>query len=164
MNTPKDSTGAVVPLCSPFPFECENCGHKPTPKEVLDHRGDCAKCGDTVITYTVDAAECIVRLMANMELTNLTTPELEKLLLTDDGKGKKVKAAALAELKNRYRADLFTVEEIAQYIAGWTMGTFEEVAKVAEGVLHNARTQLECDQDGIAACKKRGSLFNPDEK
>lgn len=45
---------------SPFPFQCENCGHKPTAQEVLDHHGDCAKCRDTVITYTVDAAACIV--------------------------------------------------------------------------------------------------------
>jgi len=56
-----DSLGAATG--SPFPFECENCGHKPTPQEVLDHHGDCAKCRDTVITYTVDAAECIVRLI-----------------------------------------------------------------------------------------------------
>lgn len=52
----------MPPVGSPSPFECENCGHKPTAKEVLDHHGDCAKCGDTVITYTVDAAECILRL------------------------------------------------------------------------------------------------------
>jgi len=55
---------------SPFPFECENCGHKPTPQEVLDHHGDCAKCRDTVIAYTVDAAECILRLMANPKLSD----------------------------------------------------------------------------------------------
>jgi hypothetical protein len=45
---------------SPFPFECENCGHKPTPQEVIDHHGDCSKCRDTVSTYTVDAAEYIL--------------------------------------------------------------------------------------------------------
>lgn len=62
----KGNPVAEAATSSLFPFECENCGHKPTPQEVLDHHGDCAKCRDTVITYTVDAAECIVRLMANL--------------------------------------------------------------------------------------------------
>jgi len=69
----KNTKDAIPPFGaatgSPSPFECENCGQKPTAQEVLDHHGDCAKCGDTVIAYTVDAAECIVRLMANDKLT-----------------------------------------------------------------------------------------------
>lgn len=65
LGKPKSEATFAASAGSPFPFECENCGHKPTPQEVLDHHGDCAKCRDTVITYTVDAAECIVRLMAN---------------------------------------------------------------------------------------------------
>lgn len=47
-----------------FPFECENCGHKPTPQEVIANHGDCAKCGDTVIAYTMDTAELILSLSA----------------------------------------------------------------------------------------------------
>lgn len=44
------------------PFECENCGHKPTAYKVVELRATCEKCGDSVITYTVDAAECIAQL------------------------------------------------------------------------------------------------------
>lgn len=65
MNTVK-----ISPALSAFPFECENCGHKPTAQQVIDSHGDCEKCGDTVITYTVDAAELILRLTRN-------PPELE---------------------------------------------------------------------------------------
>lgn len=67
---------------SPFPFECENCGHKPTAQEVLDHHGDCSKCRDTVITHAVDAAECIVRLMAATERLNHA-----EILLSDLARG-----------------------------------------------------------------------------
>lgn len=49
------------------PFECDNCGHKPAPQNVVKNHGDCEKCGDTVICYTVDAAECIARLSAALE-------------------------------------------------------------------------------------------------
>ena len=24
---------------------CDNCGHKPDAQELIDHQGDCAKCG-----------------------------------------------------------------------------------------------------------------------
>ena len=41
-------------------FECENCGHKPKPQEVVDHDGDCAQCGDTVIAYTMDTALALI--------------------------------------------------------------------------------------------------------
>jgi hypothetical protein len=43
-----------------FPFQCENCGNKPTPSEVVEHNGSCAICGDSVIAYTVDTAEYII--------------------------------------------------------------------------------------------------------
>jgi len=43
-----------------YPFACGNCGNRPTPEQVLEHRGDCEICGDTIITYTVDAAEYIL--------------------------------------------------------------------------------------------------------
>ena len=43
-------------------FECDNCGYKPSMDEVLLHKGDCPKCKDTVIAFTVDAAERITQL------------------------------------------------------------------------------------------------------
>jgi len=46
------------------PFACDNCGHKPDAQEVIDHYGDCSKCGDTVKAFTVDAAEYILRSQA----------------------------------------------------------------------------------------------------
>ena len=49
------------------PFKCDNCGHKPALQSVIRSHGDCEKCGDTVICYTVDAAECISRLVAGLE-------------------------------------------------------------------------------------------------
>lgn len=68
--TPEVGQRLAAPPGSPYPFQCTNCGHKPTPQEVIDHGGDCAKCKDTVIAYTVDAAECILRLMANTEMSH----------------------------------------------------------------------------------------------
>ena len=43
-----------------FPFQCENCGNKPTPQQVVDHDGDCEFCGDTIITFTIDTAEILL--------------------------------------------------------------------------------------------------------
>jgi len=48
-----------------FPFECDNCGNKPTPQEVIKHNGECAICGDSIIAYTVDTAEYIVAISSN---------------------------------------------------------------------------------------------------
>ena len=45
-----------------FPFSCENCGNKPTPEKVLEHSGACEVCGDSIIAYTVDTAEYIIRM------------------------------------------------------------------------------------------------------
>jgi hypothetical protein len=53
----------------------------------------------------------------------------------------------------------FTIEEIAEYIAGWSMSEFGNVEKVGKATLLNALSQLRCDQDGIAAfTKSRKSL------
>jgi hypothetical protein len=46
-----------------FPFECLNCGNKPTPTQVLEHGGDCECCGDTIIAYTIDTAEYIAKII-----------------------------------------------------------------------------------------------------
>jgi hypothetical protein len=54
-------------------------------------------------------------------------------------------------------APLYTVEEIAKYIAGWTLGSFDEVRKLGQHVAHNALHQLRDDQDGIEACRKRNN-------
>ena len=61
---PQKSSAAITPDKT-FPFECDNCGHKPTAQEVVDYKGECVKCGDSVITYTVDAAECILQSQPN---------------------------------------------------------------------------------------------------
>ena len=58
---------------------------------------------------------------------------------------------------------LYTVEEIAKYIAGWTMGSFDEVRKLGQHVAHNALHQLRDDQDGIEACRLRDN-FMPNDK
>lgn len=44
-----------------YPFECSNCGNKPTPRQVVDHDGDCEICGYSVVSYTVDVAKMILR-------------------------------------------------------------------------------------------------------
>lgn len=49
----------------------------------------------------------------------------------------------------------FTVEEIASYISGWAMGPFDSVREIGKATLLNALSQLECDQDGIAAVIRR---------
>lgn len=54
------------PTTPATPFACDNCGHKPNAQEVLDHHGDCAKCGDTLRAFTVDAAESIADLTARL--------------------------------------------------------------------------------------------------
>jgi hypothetical protein len=52
----------------------------------------------------------------------------------------------------------YTVEEIAEYIAGWATAPFDEVEKVGKAVLLNALNQLEDDQDGIEAYFKRKEM------
>lgn len=50
----------------------------------------------------------------------------------------------------------FRIEEIADYIAGWSTGEFGEVEKIGAATLKNALSQLRCDQDGIATvCEKK---------
>ena len=44
-----------------FPFECENCGSKPIPQDMIDHQGSCSICGDSVIAYTIDTADFILK-------------------------------------------------------------------------------------------------------
>jgi hypothetical protein len=52
----------------------------------------------------------------------------------------------------------YTIDEIAEYIAGWTTGPFEDVEDMSQATLRNAINMLRDDQDGIDACKNRGAL------
>ena len=52
---------------------------------------------------------------------------------------------------------LYTKRHIADYIAGWTMGSFDEVTKLGQRVAHNALHHLGCEQDGIEAVVRRGA-------
>lgn len=55
-----------------FPFECQNCGNKPLPQQVIDFHGDCEICGDTIVAYTIDVAEMIVKLLKEYEQNEKT--------------------------------------------------------------------------------------------
>jgi hypothetical protein len=48
----------------------------------------------------------------------------------------------------------FTIDEIAAYLAGWTMGPYDDIEDLAKKVSVNALSQLRCDQDGIEAVMK----------
>lgn len=49
-----------------YPFECENCGNKPTPEDVIKHQGTCAICNDHIVAYTVDTAMFIIEKTNNI--------------------------------------------------------------------------------------------------
>jgi hypothetical protein len=49
----------------------------------------------------------------------------------------------------------YTIKEIADYIAGWSMAPYDEVEKIGAATLANALSQLEDDQDGIEAVRQR---------
>lgn len=52
---------------------------------------------------------------------------------------------------NEQKEPTFTVDQIAEYLAGWTLVPFNEVEKLGANVAHNALSQLRDPQDGIAA-------------
>ena len=54
-------------------FECQNCGRKHTPSEVVEHKSSCVKCGDTVVAYSIDVAEYILRMEKSNEPTKRDT-------------------------------------------------------------------------------------------
>lgn len=56
---------------------------------------------------------------------------------------------------------LYTTSEIAEYLSGWSMGSFGAVKGIAAATVHNALAQLNDPQDGIEACKKRDRYFPP---
>jgi len=45
-----------------LPFECENCGNKPTAEDVVKFKGACELCGESIVAYSVDTAELILKL------------------------------------------------------------------------------------------------------
>jgi hypothetical protein len=73
-----------------------------------------------------------------------------------------VMAAKMMMLAQSFESELtqsqgpqYSIEEIADYIAGWSMGSYESVHEIGKAVLLNALSQLQCDQDGIAAVRAR---------
>jgi hypothetical protein len=60
--------------------------------------------------------------------------------------------------KNSDAETRYTVEEIAEYIAGWASGPFEEVERIGVAVLGNALNQLRDGQDGIEAVRQRRQI------
>ena len=63
-----------------FPFECSNCGNKPLPKEVISNAGNCAICEESIVAYSVDTAELILKLQELLYTLTITgtpyeTPE-----------------------------------------------------------------------------------------
>jgi hypothetical protein len=53
----------------------------------------------------------------------------------------------------------YTIKEIAEYLRGWTEGSWGSRLGVGASVLHNALQQLEDDQDGIAPVTRRIKQF-----
>ena len=63
-----------------------------------------------------------------------------------------------AEILERERNERYTIEEIADYLGGWTIGTWDEVEELGARVTHNALNQLRDPEDGIAAVRQRRKL------
>jgi len=43
-----------------FPFQCLNCGNRPTPEQVVQQQGACEICGDIITAYSIDTAEHLI--------------------------------------------------------------------------------------------------------
>jgi len=90
----------------------------------------------------------------------ITDALAEKLFNNDSPPA--VRAAKMMMLAQRFESELsqrqpaqYSIEEIADYIAGWSMSPYESVREIGKAVLLNALSQLQCDQDGIAAVRAR---------
>ena len=95
-------------------------------------------------------------------------PETDALAhkLYESGSVPAVRAAKMMMLAQRFESELtqrqgaqYSIEEIADYIAGWSMGPYESVREIGKAVLLNALSQLQCDQDGIAAVRARKHFY-----
>jgi hypothetical protein len=71
--------------------------------------------------------------------------------------------ANLAEKLERERDARYTIEEIAEYIAGWAAGPFDEVERIGAAVLVNSLNQLRDDQDGIEAVRQRRQISSEND-
>ena len=49
------------------PFVCNNCGARPTADDVVRLDGNCDVCGDEILAYTIEAAQMIIKLKAEVE-------------------------------------------------------------------------------------------------
>jgi hypothetical protein len=67
-------------------------------------------------------------------------------------------------MSNNCNAPKFTVEEIAEYISGWSSGPFDSVREIGKAVLLNALNQLDDEQDGIVAATSRKKINNKQNK
>lgn len=60
-------------------FACENCGKKFLAKEVLQHDAYCP-CGETIIAYSIDAADRIAELEAQLAAERAHVKELQSIV------------------------------------------------------------------------------------
>lgn len=67
-----------------FPFECDNCGNKPTPQDVIACEGLCNLCGDSIIAFTVDTAAFIQDLQTKLTLVEAENKALRAERDEDD--------------------------------------------------------------------------------
>ena len=86
--------------------------------------------------------------------TTSDTPETDAATHHTRG-SRRLQYDGLVSLCRKLERDRFTIDEIADYIAGWTLGSFDEVQKLGAHVAHNALNQLRDDQDGIKAVRLR---------
>jgi len=115
-----DEASQSAVLDTTTPFECDNCGHRPMPQEVIEYKGDCAKCKDTVIAYTVDAAECIIAVRAHY---NALKASHDRLL------------AALKRLRRTFQSD---AEQAPQLDVATCWETNSEAVREAQSAIAQA--------------------------
>lgn len=68
----KTSTQIVSGLrsssCSAVPFECDNCGDKPSFGNVIRNHGSCLVCGDSIGAYSVACAKVMAILHEDLKI------------------------------------------------------------------------------------------------
>jgi len=68
IDQPQREQDSRAPSCSAVPFECENCGAKPSFGNVIRNNGSCLICGDIIGAYTIDCAKEMARLHRNLKV------------------------------------------------------------------------------------------------
>ena len=61
-------------------FECENCGKKFDAEQVINLNCTCDDCDDSIAAYTVDVAEYVVQLKAQLAAAEAKVQEATSLL------------------------------------------------------------------------------------